>query len=60
MYKDEKQMATEIKKEQDESLKQVKKVVYPFWTVALLVNGCLLVGYYYQEKAIARGQKMID
>ena len=48
-------MLAEAKKEQDESLQKVKKVVYPFWTIAFMIHSVLLVGYYYQDKAIKRG-----
>ncbi len=47
LYQDEKAALAEIQKEQQESLKQVKKVVYPFWTIAMIFNSLLLIGYYY-------------
>lgn len=50
LYKDEKAQMAEIRKEQDETLEKVKRVVYPFWSIAFVINGLLLIGYYYQEK----------
>ena len=47
LYKDEKAMAAVVEKEQEETLSQVRKVVYPFWTICFIVNGLLLIGYYY-------------
>ena len=60
LYQDEKAALAEIQKEQQESLKQVKKVVYPFWTIAMIFNSLLLIGYYYQDKQIMKGQARID
>jgi len=33
----------------EEDLGKLKKVVYPFWFLALMVNSALLIGYYYQD-----------
>lgn len=47
LYKDEQAMLAEKLKVQDESLKSLKKVVYPFWSILIVVNGLLMIGYYY-------------
>ena len=47
LYKDEQAQVAEIKKKQDESLKKVKKVVYPFWAIAFAVNAVFIISYYY-------------
>ena len=52
VYKDEEARMAEIKKEKEEELETVKKVSYPFWTIATIVNCLLLIGYYYQDKKI--------
>lgn len=46
---------------------KVKKVVYPFWAIALMCNSVLLIGYYYQDKLIeknaikrAQDEKVMD
>ncbi|CDW75160.1 cytochrome c biogenesis protein [Stylonychia lemnae] len=60
LYKDEKAMIAEIRKKQDESLDKVKKVVYPFWTIAIIVNGILLIGYYNQDKIHEVDEKKME
>ena len=54
LYKDEKAQMAQIIKEQDEKLNEVKKYVYPFWTIAFIVNSLLLIGFYRQEKQIKK------
>jgi len=53
-------MMAEIKKEQDESLESVKKVVYPFWIIAFVINGLLMSAYYKQDQLIKKNQKKLD
>eukprot|EP00347_Sterkiella_histriomuscorum_P009334 403341609 len=60
LYKEEKQMMEEVRKKQDESLNTVRKIVYPFWIVAIMVNSILLIGYYYQDKIIEKDAKKIS
>ena len=48
-----------MKEKQDETLKNVKKVYYPFMTVAIIINSLLIVGYYYQDKQIRRNSVRI-
>jgi hypothetical protein len=60
MYKDEKAMLAQVYKEQDEKLNQVKKYVYPFWTIVFVLNSVLAIGWYYQQKTIMKGQQRID
>lgn len=52
-------MLQEIQKAQDESLKKLKRVVYPFWFFAFLVNSMLVIGYFYQDKLISRGSESV-
>jgi len=40
-------MLAAVEKVKEETLKSVKKVVYPFWTVAIIFNSLLLIVYYY-------------
>ncbi len=47
LFKDEKAQMAEVKKEQEETLNKVRRVVYPFWSIAFVINGILLIGYYY-------------
>jgi hypothetical protein len=56
MYKEEKQQIAERIEKQDESLKKVKMVVWPIWTVVIIVNSLLLVAYNRQQVQIQRNQ----
>ena len=47
LFKDEKAQMAEVIKEQEETLNKVRRVVYPFWSIAFVINGILLIGYYY-------------
>lgn len=47
LYKDEQTQLAEQRKQQDDTLKKVKKVVYPAWSIVFVINGILLIGYYY-------------
>ena len=60
LYKDEQASMAEIKIQQDESLKAIKKFVYPFWSILFDFNGLLFIGYFYQDKLISKGQTRID
>jgi len=50
----------EQRKKVDDVIKQVKPYWYGMWFVALLVNSALVIGYYYQDKAILRGVKTME
>ena len=45
LFKEEKQEMAERIQKQDESLKKVKRVVYPAWALFFLVNTLLMIGY---------------
>ena len=47
LYKDDKADIAVQEKQMEEDLSKLKKVVYPFWFIALCINSALLVGYYY-------------
>ena len=36
-----------------------KRVMYPIWTIAIIVNSLLLIGYYYQDELIKRNAKKL-
>jgi len=52
LYKEEKQEIAERMQKQDESLKKVKMVVWPIWTVVIIVNSLLLIAYNRQQVQI--------
>lgn len=60
LYKEEKQEVAERIQRQDESLKKVKMIVWPIWTVVIIVNSILLVAYNKQQVQIRRNQQKID
>lgn len=60
LYKEEKQEVAERIQRQDESLKKVKMIVWPIWTVVIIVNSILLVAYNRQQVQIRRNQQKID
>ena len=33
--------------------------MYPLWTIAIIVNSILLIGYYYQDKLIRRNAEKL-
>ena len=50
----------ETMKKQDESLKKVKRIVYPAWALIILVNSLLMIAYYKQDTLILKNQEKID
>jgi hypothetical protein len=49
LYKEEKAYVEAVKLEQDESLKIVKKVVWPLWAIFILFNSVLMYAYGKQQ-----------
>lgn len=60
VYKDEKAQIAEIWEWQDVFITKTKKFSYTFWTILALVNGLLLIGYFYQDKLIQKNQRRLD
>lgn len=59
LFKDEAAQMAEIKKEQDESLNKVKKVVWPLWAVFITFNSILMYAYGKQQQQIQRNSQKI-
>lgn len=54
LYKSQHEVEVARKEVIKESAEKIKRVTYPLWAVAIFVNSLLLIGYYQQEKLIAR------
>ena len=37
----------------------MKKFVYPFWTIAIIINSLLVIGYYQQDELVKRNAEKI-
>jgi len=46
-------------KEIKEQFVQAKRVMYPLWAIAIIINSLLVIGYYYQDKLIAKNAKKL-
>ncbi|CAI2374975.1 unnamed protein product [Moneuplotes crassus] len=57
VYKTEKEMIIEKKKQQDVQISKAKRYVYPFFGIAFVINSILLIGYYYQDKEAKKFDK---
>ncbi|TNV86325.1 hypothetical protein FGO68_gene2055 [Halteria grandinella] len=59
LFKDEAAQVAAIKKQQDESLQQVKKVVWPLWAIFITFNSILMYAYSKQKMQIQRNSEKI-
>lgn len=60
LFKEEKQEVAERLQRQDESLKKLKRVVWPVWAVVIVANSLLMLAYYRQERLIARNAQKLE
>jgi len=49
LYKSEQEIEVARKKEVEKKATNIKRVTYPFWALAIIVNSLLMVGYYQQD-----------
>lgn len=59
LYKDEEAQMAEIKREQDESLNKVKRVVWPLWAIFITFNSILMYAYGKQQMQIQRNSEKL-
>ena len=50
VYKDDKEVVQQIIKKQDETISRARKIIYPIFGIAFLINSLILIGIYYQKK----------
>ena len=46
LYKSEQEVELARQEKVEKDLKSVKRFVYPFWTIAIVINSLLIIGYY--------------
>ena len=59
LYKTEKEIELARQEKVESQAKTLKKFVYPFWTIAIIINSLLLIGYYKQEELIKRNSEKL-
>ena len=60
LYEEGKSELAEIQKKRDAVLTEVKNIWYPLWILLAIINSSFIIGYYYQEKLMKKGQRRIE
>lgn len=59
LYKSEKEIEVAREFAIKKKAKSIKRFTYPLWTLAIVVNSLLLVGYYKQDQLIRRNSEKL-
>jgi len=54
LYKSEREVELARQEEIQDKVKIVKRVTYPLWAIAIIVNSLLVIGYHNQDKLIRK------
>lgn len=59
LYKSERDLEVARELQIKETVTKARRIAYPVWTLMFIINGLLVIGYYYQDKLIVRNSKKL-